>query len=113
MEDTFDKIPTNFSEKTDQKYRCEICDYNTSKKSTYYTHLKSVKHKKMLLVEKHLPKPDQCFECICGKNNLQHELWKHTLITLFKENVDLKKQMVEQSAAIVEIAKNISNNKNN
>ena len=67
------------------KFYCENCDYGTSKKSSYDTHLASDKHK---MVTKRLQmgqksaknKPDiiETFVCSCGKQ-YQHRqgLWKH------------------------------------
>ena len=45
------------------KFYCEICDYGTSKKSSYDDHLVSAKHLKSMVGNEILPK--FCSEFIC------------------------------------------------
>ena len=45
------------------KFYCEICDYGTSKKSSYDDHLVSAKHIKSMVGNEILPK--FCSEFIC------------------------------------------------
>ena len=47
------------------KYSCDVCDYNTSKKSSYNNHLLSAKHK-MITNGNTNGNIKKC-ECICGK----------------------------------------------
>jgi hypothetical protein len=70
-----------------QKFYCKFCDYNTSKKSSYSTHLLSTKHKKHSLGDtfgdvgdgfsaKILLKKHSCD--ICHKQHISRNgLWKH------------------------------------
>jgi hypothetical protein len=67
------------------KFHCENCDYGTSKKSNYDTHLSSDKHKRITnelqMGQKSANnQPDiiETFVCSCGKQ-YQHRqgLWKH------------------------------------
>ena len=44
METLGDKIQPKFSQNSALKYCCEYCDYKTSKKCNYDTHLMSAKH---------------------------------------------------------------------
>jgi hypothetical protein len=67
------------------KFHCEKCDYGTSKKSNYDTHLTSDKHKRITnelpmgqKEDKNKPNIIETFICSCGKQ-YQHRqgLWKH------------------------------------
>jgi hypothetical protein len=65
---------SNFPTKNDKKYCCKLCDYNTSKKTDYATHLSTDKHKNNENGSKSdkngsdFPtKNDKAYECQCGK----------------------------------------------
>ena len=45
MDTLGDKIQPKFSQEKIFKYYCEYCDYGTSKKCNYDTHIMSAKHK--------------------------------------------------------------------
>ena len=101
-------------QKHTMKYYCEKCDYGTSKKSSYDDHLLSTKHNKSTIINQNLPKI--CSKYICQNCNKEYKdnsgLWKHKqkckskedsdepidkelLMSLIKENMDLKKLILE------------------
>ena len=124
------------------KFHCKNCDYGTSKKSSYVTHLASDKHKmvtKGLQMGQNsaeiLPDTSDTFICYCGKK-YQHRqgLWRHKktcciisckedlndsakqqqlIEYLLKENSEFKHLMIDQHKSLVEIAKNSGNNHHN
>jgi len=92
MDDNNDKTRPGLGQITDQqptsKYFCEICDYKTCKKSTYYTHITSTKHINNVNSYKTRPnkttsdqnptKTDQNLTCSCGKKyKYRQGLWYH------------------------------------
>jgi hypothetical protein len=123
-------------------FYCENCDYGTSKKSSYDTHLASDKHKmvtkRLQMGQKSaeiLPDTSGTFICSCGKK-YQHRqgLWRHKkdcciisckedlndsakqqqlIEYLLKENSEFKHLMIDQNKQIFEIAKNSGNNHHN
>ena len=77
------------------KFYCEICDYGTSKKSSYNDHLNSKKHLKSTSVNQILPKICSQFICVnCNKKYKDNSgLWRHKkkcIITddVYNENID-------------------------
>ena len=68
-------------------YNCEICDYNTSKKSSYVKHLSTDKHTTKQLGDEKVVKSCQ-YNCInCNKNyNSRNGLWKHKKLCLYLDN---------------------------
>ena len=69
--------------KTSLQYLCKICDYCTSKKSNYDSHVLTVKHKKWHLEtngNKNKPKTSSpvltCEKC-CKEFKNRSGLWKH------------------------------------
>jgi len=84
-----DKNKPKISQTISQKYFCEICDYRTSKKSNYATHIESNKHRMVTNDYKKGQKSaeiqptaenyfNEKFVCLCGKE-YQHRqgLWRH------------------------------------
>ena len=61
------------------KYYCDICDYKTSRKSSYDEHLLSRKHQKAMVSNQNLQK--MCNEYICQNCNKKYKdnsgLWRH------------------------------------
>ena len=110
------------------KFSCISCDYNTSRKSNYETHLLSDKHKRVtnrlqmgLKSVKKQQEQAETFNCSCGKQ-YQHRqsLWKHKkscmndatkqqeLINyLLKENSEFKQLMMDQNNKIMELTNSI------
>jgi hypothetical protein len=89
METLGDKIQLKISQKSVSKYHCILCDYNTSKKCNYDTHILSAKHLKVthdyqMGQNSANIQPTFChptkekFICSCGKD-YQHRqgLWRH------------------------------------
>ena len=72
---------TNLSPKISNKYSCELCDYNTYKKSDYKKHLLTIKHTNReyetnATVLK--PKVAENRSCVCGSIfNNRTALWRH------------------------------------
>jgi hypothetical protein len=56
-------VPTHESS---EKFRCEKCDYFTSRKSQYDRHLQTDKHK--ILQNPILKSSEPKWSCFCGKN---------------------------------------------
>ena len=123
------------------KFYCEICDYGTSKKSSYDDHLVSAKHLKSMVGNEILPK--FCSEFICPNCSKKYKdnsgLWRHKkkcvekekemesnelneqndsvelIKYLMKENSDFKQMIIEQNKQMIEMSKNnsVTNNNNN
>jgi len=124
------------------KFFCKICDYGTSKKSSYDNHLYSNKHEKsmknQLIMPKLCPKQFTCEKCQKSyKDN--SGLWRHkkkctneiivineefdekdkiketeALIQyLMKENTEFKQLILDQNKQMLEMAKNSGHNNNN
>lgn len=72
----------DFLPKSALKFYCKICDYGTSKKSSYTEHLLSSKHKKSMVFNENLPKI--CSEYVCKNCNKKYKdnsgLWRHKKI---------------------------------
>ena len=111
-------IGTNIKQKLSKKYCCEICHYNTSRKSNLDNHLLSAKHKKEVNGTENKQKLSNIIECkICNKiYKTSAGLWKHKqkcnytdsskiienepsdkhlIMTLIKENAELKNMMMD------------------
>ena len=119
METKEDKILPKLSQNSAFKYCCDICDYNTSKKSSYDTHILSAKHQRMTKEDKGgqnsakiLPADCEKFICNCGKE-YQHRqgLWKHKKICDFKQN-DSQMQITTDKDLIMLLIKENSELKN-
>jgi hypothetical protein len=108
--------------KIDQKYVCETCDYNTSKKSNWNEHILTEKHKRLDLSANKFPTNEIqpfCYDCkICHvkcshpsilnrhkntkkhlKSSQVHEKSSRDSATeiLLKENQELRTFIIEQS----------------
>jgi hypothetical protein len=114
-------------------YNCEICDYNTSKKSSYDNHNLSAKHIKRLKNHEMETHGNQIMPKLCSKQytceNCNREfknrsgLWKHNKICLKNENIDLKdkdnliiqllKQNGELQKSLIEMSKEKTVTNNN
>ena len=101
-------------EKVAQIFSCEICDYTTSRKSSYEKHLSTPKHKKSIKSIKSCEKVAQKFYCeVCDKYYKDPSgLWRHKKRTQcnlesLNENFDLieskdTKQLTELMMKVVE-----------
>lgn len=77
-----------------QKYKCEFCDYSTSKTSSYTRHLATPKHIKTTNnaneTIKTCPKEQLAFSCECGNSyNHNSSLWKHRKTCTFQQEVPI------------------------
>jgi hypothetical protein len=69
----------NKSPKLAKKFTCKSCDYACNKESDYRKHLTTVKHNKLINVNRQLTQKSQKFICpICSKEYKSNVgLWKH------------------------------------
>jgi hypothetical protein len=80
------------------KYACLVCDYNTSKKSSYVNHINTKKHKMItggfIMGQKYaeiMPENMGGFCCSCGKQYIHRQgLWRHKK-SCVKEEKTVKK----------------------
>ena len=88
---------TESCEKVADKFHCNICDYNTSRKSSYDKHLLTSKHIKLTNNNKieaksceKVAKNEKILEHICKKCNKEYKsrvgLWKHNKICIHDNN---------------------------
>ena len=69
---------TNLVPKSSEKYRCDCCDYSTSRKSQYDRHLLTSKHQIRLDETEMKQKSSQKFGCLCGFTfSSRTTLWRH------------------------------------
>jgi hypothetical protein len=124
------------------KFYCETCDYGTSKKSSYDTHILSSRHKKSTFINQNqpefcqiLPSNFTCENCdkkykdksglwrhkqkcnIPQNSNKSPEISQELILTIIKQNSELQQTVIEQNKTINEMSKNIqttnSHNNNN
>ena len=113
------------------KYVCKICDYTTSKTSSYKKHLLTAKHQMLYQgypnVAKHI--------CDCGKQfkhrqglyrhrktcnsteqdssteeSSSNEMLTNTILELVKENREFKQLVIDQNKQMMEMSKNMGGN---
>jgi len=114
------------------KFECKICDYNTSKKSSYNNHIKSKKHNiNVLSTNSNDIMPQLCskkYLCAnCDKEyNDRSGLWRHKKkceennnLQEKIDNIDLSNKddlimmLLKQNSELLEIVKNGTNNTTN
>tara|TARA_B110000902_G_scaffold94742_1_gene112184 strand:- start:306 stop:1193 length:888 start_codon:yes stop_codon:yes gene_type:complete len=97
-------------------FKCENCDYFTSKKSNYNKHLLTAKHKYLQNPDKFVAKVATNFNCICGKSYKHRQsLYTHQSKCMFKDkesiielkddNKELKEDNKELKNMIKELIK--------
>jgi len=128
---------TNIKQKISKKYCCEICDYNTDRKSNIENHFISAKHIKEINGTKN--KQILSNNYICESCNKIYQttsgLWKHKqkcikefineekekdeysitpdlIIEIIKQNQQLQKQNYDLQTQVLELCKNGTNNNN-
>ncbi len=128
-----DKIKQKLSKKLAQNFYCEICDYNTCRKSNMNNHYLSAKHRRMTedynggqKVAKIKQKlSNENFVCECGKEYKHRQgLWKHKTKCLTYETLDcgtdedsisdkeLIKILVKQNEKLMNLIEKGTNNTN-
>ena len=125
------QFETNLVPKSSKKFHCDICDYNTSRKSQFERHLSTDKHKKHQneTNETELKQiSSKKFQCNCGdKFSSRTSLWRHEKTCIVPINTDdIKKDntkddlvhlLVSQNNELMQLLKNgliaNSNNSNN
>jgi hypothetical protein len=141
METLGDKNQPKISQKSASKYYCIFCDYRTSKKCNYDTHISSYKHSKITndyIMGQNSAKiqppfsiysTKEKFICSCGKE-YQHRqgLWRHrktcisTTDTIFVSESNIYKEpsdkelilmLINQNKELLEIVKNGTHNTTN
>ena len=130
-------IGTNIKQKKSKKYCCEICQYNTERKSNYENHLTTAKHLKEINGTNFKQKTSNIIECeICSKIfQTSAGLWKHKqkcksekpepqelnsnansndlIIMLIKQNSELVKDNSELKSMVMKVLENGTNNTTN
>jgi len=118
-------------------FRCENCDYTTSRKSSYNKHLLTPKHINLTNVNNQLTEScknvAKIVDYTCQKCNKNYKsrvgLWKHnkncpeenintnnkvfeltqeTIINILKQNSEFQQMLLEQNKTILELSKNNS-----
>lgn len=138
MEDKEDKIKQKTSKKLATFFRCEKCDYVTSRKSNMSAHELTAKHRRMTQDDKNKQKLAKnkhddnmlTFFCSCGKEYRHRQgLWKHKKIcdpsniilldTGDEDEIDygvsdkeLIKILVNQNDKLMKLLENGTNNTN-
>lgn len=97
--------------KVAQYFLCEICDYKTSRKSSFDKHLLSAKHKWKQMETKSCAKIEETFKCNnCNKiYKTRNGLWKHKKKCFEKEetiieekNIATQDNVLNKMASIIE-----------
>jgi len=87
---------TYLVQKSSEKFRCELCEYITCRKSQYNRHLTTNKHnvKQNETFETDLvQKSSEKLQCTCGIYfNSRTTLWRHKKICNFENNIILNKE---------------------
>jgi cell division protein FtsB len=97
-------------------FKCDNCDYFTSKKSNYNKHLLTSKHKYLQNTDKNVAKVAIKFDCICGKSYKHRQsLYTHQSKCMFKDKesiIELKednKELKEDNKELKEDNKELKN----
>jgi len=117
---------------TSFKYRCEKCDFNTTKHSNYIVHLNTRKHKKVTNGDNSL---ESNYKCQCGKqyfyrqglyrhkkncnnntedkeNNTNIDKYEMLIEMLMKENQEFKQLLIDQSNKIADQSNKMADQSN-
>ena len=132
IDDSISIPKTNYT--SEDKFSCLLCDFHTSKKSHYTSHISTLKHKNQLVDDTMLTKSnvflqhhkyvcDSCSKMYTSRNGL----WKHQkkCIKHTDENIkesllsdkELMMMLIKQNSQLIEVMKkgscNLVNNTNN
>jgi hypothetical protein len=71
-------MTTEIVQKSSQKFACELCNFNTSRKSQYERHLTTSKHIQSTKINEKVPESSATYYCECGKKYKERSgLWRH------------------------------------
>ena len=86
------QIETNLVQKSSEKFKCELCDYSTCRKSQYDRHLRTDKHKMKqngTFETDLVQKSSENLQCICGICfNSRTTLWRHKKVCKSENAID-------------------------
>jgi len=78
-------------------FKCENCDYFTSKNSNYNKHLLTLKHKNLQNTDKNVAKVAIKFDCICGKSYKHRQsLYTHQSKCMFKDKESITQNLSQE-----------------
>ena len=78
-------------------FKCDNCDYFTSKKSNYNKHLLTSKHKYLQNTDKNVAKVAIKFDCICGKSYKHRQsLYTHQSKCMFKDKESITQNLSQE-----------------
>jgi len=100
--ETFSNIPS--TKKICHNFYCELCDYGTSKKSSYTNHINSKKHNEPNLVNINMPNlcSTRVYCDTCGKNYSDRSgLWRHKKKCIFIDGINIK----DKDALVIHLLK--------
>ena len=102
---------TNELRKVAKIFRCETCEYVTSRKSSYDKHLLAGKHKMLTNANEMLMKScGKSYDCICGKSyNQLPSLSRHKKICTFVEEKEEKTIVQNSGEANTELVVQLMN----
>jgi hypothetical protein len=117
-------MTTQKTKKTENIYNCNLCDYNTSKRTDYNRHILTQKHKNNVLTTQNNAKNEKIYICICCEKSYNDRagLWRHKKIckanktdTNYEEISDknLIMMLIKQNSELLEVIKNGTHNHNN
>ena len=118
---------TYLVQESSEKFACELCHYNTCRKSQFERHLTTTKHKTNHNETYLVPKSSEKFQCACGiLFNSRTTLWRHKKSCNFETSTttdlqlssitsdkELIMMLVKQNTELMEIVKNGTNNTTN
>jgi hypothetical protein len=123
------EMDTDLVQKVQNKFICELCNYNTIRCSQYNRHLKTSKHINSISVNTLVQKKSEHKCHNCGKKYKERSgLWKHNkicnsleststksfdnndfkklILEIIKNNTELQKQNIELQKQLIEVCKN-------
>jgi hypothetical protein len=92
-------MATEKTQKNVKKYICEPCDYNSSNKTDYMRHIKTVKHKNNTLATTRDNKNYICENCEKSYND-RTGLWRHRKICTIEHDVQPEAQSIIQGTKL-------------